>query len=223
VIHAVPVREDGFFHSFSTGILTLSMPSAADTFYAKDRRAWRAWLQKNHSTSSEIWLIYFKKHTGQQRLAYNDAVEEALCFGWIDGMIKPIDPQKYMQRFSPRKVKSRWSSLNKQRVEKMIRQGLMTAAGLQTIAVARKNGSWDAPARTYTTVDPTQIPGDLAKAFSKNKRAKTNFENFSFSTRKQFLSWITSAKRDETREARIKQTLLMSAANKRPTIKGFKL
>jgi len=90
------------------------------TVYARDRKAWRNWLQKNHSKSAGVWLIYYKKSSGNPRLEYNDAVEEALCFGWIDSTIRPIDEKKYMQRFTPRKPKSGWSALNKHRVEKMI-------------------------------------------------------------------------------------------------------
>jgi uncharacterized protein YdeI (YjbR/CyaY-like superfamily) len=128
-----------------------------------------------------------------------------------------------MQRFTPRKPKSGWSSLNKQRIERMVELSLMTAAGFEKIEIAKKNGSWESLDKVYAPADQLQIPDDLAKAFFKNKKAKTNFENFPLFTRRQFLYWINTAKRKETRKARIKQTVLMSAANKKPTIKGFKL
>ena len=192
-------------------------------FYAKDRKAWRKWLEKNHAKSPGIWVIYYKKTSGKKRLEYNDAVEEALCFGWIDSTARPLDEEKYMQRFTPRKPKSGWSNLNKQRIERMIEQGLMMAAGLEKIKIAKKNGSWESLDRIYAPVDQLQIPGGLEKAFSKNKKAKINFENFPVFTRRQFLYWINSAKRDETRKARVKHALLMCAANKKPSINGFKL
>ena len=198
-------------------------PSELKTYFAKDRKAWRKWLEKNHAASSGIWLIYFKKTSGKKRLDYNDAVEEALCFGWIDSTTRPIDEEKYMQRFTPRKSKSGWSAINKQRIEKMISQDLMIAAGIEKIEMAKKDGSWESLDKIYAPVDLLHIPEDLAKLFSKNKKAKINFENFPPFTKRQFLYWINSAKREETRKARIKQAILMCAANKRPGINGFKL
>jgi uncharacterized protein YdeI (YjbR/CyaY-like superfamily) len=192
-------------------------------FYAKDRKAWRKWLEKNHAKSPGIWLIYYKKTSGKKRLEYNDAVEEALCFGWIDSTARPLDDEKYMQRFTPRKSKSGWSHLNKKRIERMSEQGLMMAAGLEKIEIAKRNGSWESLDKIYAPVDQLQIPGDLEKAFSKNKKAKINFENFPVFTRRQFLYWINSAKRDETRKARVKHAALMCTANKKPSINGFKL
>src|SRR6266498_5711606 len=124
--------------------ITLGVPSSKlKSFYAKDRKAWRNWLEKNHSKSPGIWLIYYKKSTGKTRLEYSDAVEEALCFGWIDSTSRPIDDEKYMQRFTPRKPKSGWSGLNKKRIQRMIEQGLMTSAGFEKIELAKKNGSWE--------------------------------------------------------------------------------
>jgi len=193
--------------------------SELKTYYARDRKMWRAWLQKNHSKSAGVWLIYYKRSSGKPRLEYNDAVEEALCFGWIDSTIRPLDGEKYMQRFTPRKSKSGWSRLNKQRIERMISQGLMTAAGLEKIEVAKKNGSWE----SLDHIDAIQLPDDFAKALSKNKKAKVNFENFPQFTRKQFLYRINSAKRPETRKQRIQLLVKMAAANKKPSVEGFKL
>src|SRR5262245_27989996 len=113
------------------------------SFYARDRKAWRSWLEKNHLTSAGVWLIYDKKSSGKSRLEYKDAVEEALSFGWIDSTSRPIDEKKYMQRFTPRKPKSGWSALNKRRIEKMIEGNLMTRAGLEKIDEAKKSGSWE--------------------------------------------------------------------------------
>jgi uncharacterized protein YdeI (YjbR/CyaY-like superfamily) len=188
-------------------------------YYAKDRKAWRKWLEKNHAKLSGIWLIYYKRSSGKPRLEYNDAVEEALCFGWIDSTIRPINEERYMQRFTPRKPKSGWSGLNKQRIKKMTEQGLMTAAGLEKIELAKKDGSWE----SLDHIDAIQLPDDFAKALSKNKKAELNFENFPLFTKKQFLYRINSAKRAQTRKERIKLLVKMAAANKKPSIEGFKL
>jgi uncharacterized protein YdeI (YjbR/CyaY-like superfamily) len=193
------------------------------THYAKDRKAWRKWLEKNHANSLGIWLIYFKSSSGKRKLSYDEAVEEALCFGWIDSTAKQIDEEKYMQRFTPRKLKSGWSSSNKKRVEKLIEQGLMKPAGFQKIEIAKKNGSWESLDKIYSPADQLQIPDDFEKAFLKNKKARINFENFALFTRRQFLYWINSAKKPETRKARIKHAILMCKANKKPSIKGYKL
>jgi uncharacterized protein YdeI (YjbR/CyaY-like superfamily) len=123
------------------------MPNAAENrreqYYAKDRSEWRHWLEKNHATSSGVWLIAYKQHTAQPSVAYSDAVEEALCFGWVDSRPNTLDEERYMRLFSPRKPKSPWSRLNKQRVEKLIEQGLMTEAGLTVIEAAKRDGSWN--------------------------------------------------------------------------------
>lgn len=193
------------------------------TYFAKDRTAWRKWLEKNHATSPGIWLIYYKKTSGKKRLEYGDAVEEALCFGWIDSTTRPLDGEKYMQRFTPRKSKSGWSNLNKQRIQRMIEQSLMTAAGLEKINIAKKNGSWESLDKIYAPVEQLQIPSDLAKEFSRNKKAKNNFENFAVFTRRRFLYWINAVKRNDTRKERIKLAVRMCTANKKPGIKGFKL
>lgn len=189
------------------------------SFYAKNRKAWRNWLEKNHAKSPGIWLVYDKKSSGKKRLDYADAVEEALCFGWIDSTLRPLDEHRYMQRFTPRKPKSGWSGLNKKRIEKMMSEGLMTKAGLDRIEAAKKDGSW----QSLDHIDAIQLPEDFEKALSKNKKAKINFENFPQFSKKQFLYHINSAKRSETRKERIKLCVQMAAANKKPSIEGFKL
>ena len=193
--------------------------SSLKSFYARNRKAWRKWLEKNHSKSQGVWLIYYKKSSGKERLEYSDAVEEALCFGWIDSTIRPIDHERYMQRFTPRKAKSGWSALNKRRIEKMIKQNLMTRAGLEKIEEAKKSGAWE----RLDHIEALQLPEDFEKALAKNKKAKINFENFPQFTKKQFLYRINSAKRPETRKERIKLLVKMAAVNKKPSIEGFKL
>ena len=191
--------------------------------HPKTRGQWRKWLEKNHSTAPGIWMIYYKKETGKRKFDMPDAVEEALCFGWIDSVAQKLDDERSMQKFTPRKPKSVWSKLNKQRIEKLIEQKLMTPAGLATIERAKKNGSWDTLNSSDLHTDNNSIPDDLEKILSKNKKALANFLAFPPSYRKRFLFWIDSAKTPGTKAARIKQTLLMAAANKKPGLKGFKL
>ncbi|MEO8611186.1 MAG: YdeI/OmpD-associated family protein [Chloroflexota bacterium] len=180
-----------------------------ETFYAKDREEWRAWLLQNHNTSAGIRLIYYKKGSGKPRVAYEEAVEEALCFGWIDSVTNVIDDERYMQLFSPRKPKSPWSKVNKVRIEKMVAQGLMTDAGLQKIESAKADGSWS----SYDGVDDLQVPDDLAQALAANETANQYFHAFSNSSKKIILWWITSAKRPETRQKRITETVKLAEQN----------
>src|ERR1700730_15023429 len=179
------------------------IPIKKNTFYPKNRKAWRGWLQKNHEKEKEVWIIYYKKHSVKPTISYNDAVEEALCFGWIDSRANKIDEDCYMQVFNPRRRKSNWSKLNKERIEKLVANGLMTAIGLEKIELAKKDGSWNKLDDVYAMV----IPPDLKKAFATNKKAWKNFDAFSPSSKRGILSWIESAKRPETRQKRIDQTV----------------
>jgi uncharacterized protein YdeI (YjbR/CyaY-like superfamily) len=113
-----------------------------ERIYIHDRTAWREWLEKNHSGKTGVWIVFFKKKTGKPSLSYEDAVEEALCFGWIDSLVKRVDEESYVQKFTPRKAASTWSASNKKRVQKMIRQGRMTPAGMLAIDEAKGRGSW---------------------------------------------------------------------------------
>jgi uncharacterized protein YdeI (YjbR/CyaY-like superfamily) len=204
--------------------LKLKKPTADyKTTHPKTRGQWRKWLEKNHSASPGIWMIYYKKGTGKRKFDYAEAVEEALCFGWIDSIARKLDAERTMQKFTPRKPKSIWSKLNKHRIEKLIGQKLMTPAGLIKIEQAKKDGSWNALNSSDFHTDNNSLPDDVKKVLSKNKKALENFTAFPSGYRKRFLFWIDSAKTPETKEARIKQTVLMAAANKKPGLKGFKL
>ena len=169
------------------------------TFYAADRAAWRAWLAENHLKSTGVWLVYFKKDSGRTRVQYAEAVEEALCFGWIDSTLNPIDEHSYMQLFTPRKPKSTWSKLNKERVEQLMEQGLMTPMGWEKIEIARQNGSWE----VLDHVEAFIVPHDLEVALDKNKKARVFFEQMSKTGRKGVLHNINAAKLAETRRKRI--------------------
>lgn len=193
------------------------------TYHPKTRKDWRQWLEKNYITSPGIWLIYYKKESGKPRVTYDEAVEEALCFGWIDSLPRKLDKERAMLKFTIRKPRSVWSDLNKARVQKLITQKLMTSSGLAKIEQAKKDGSWNLLNATNYHTANNSLPTDLQKALSKNKKAFENFNNFPLGYRRRFLFWIDSAKRPETREARVKQTVLMAAANKKPGNTGFKL
>lgn len=184
------------------------------TLYVTDRDDWRAWLRKNHSSQKEVWLIYCKKHTGKPRIPYDDAVEEALCYGWIDSTVKRIDEEEYAQKFTPRNEKSNWSELNKKRARKMIKAGRMTQAGLAKFKHAGKQKNEEA--KDKLPRKRLVIPPDLKKAFSAHKKALENFNNFAPSYQRLYIAWVTNAKRKETREKRIKQTVKWSAKNRKP-------
>jgi uncharacterized protein YdeI (YjbR/CyaY-like superfamily) len=165
----------------------------------KSRKAWREWLKKHHASSSGIWLVIAKKHSGIPSLTYNDAVEEALCFGWIDSLMNPIDEALYKQMFTPRKPKSLWSALNRRRVERLIASGLMTSAGMKMIDAAKESGLWEAHAPSETLT----LPPELRKALNANKDAKKNWPTYTESQRKMFLYMVHGAKRPETRAKRV--------------------
>ncbi len=174
--------------------------------YIKTRNEWRSWLQQNHQSSSGVWLIFYKKHIGKPSLKYDEVVEEALCFGWIDSIIKKIDEERYVRKFTPRKLDSRWSDINKKRVLKLEKQGLMTEAGRAVVEAARESGFWDKPDRPALSFE---VPDDLKDALAKNRKAKMFFDRLAPSYKKQFLSWIQFAKRRETRENRIRESIAL--------------
>jgi uncharacterized protein YdeI (YjbR/CyaY-like superfamily) len=184
------------------------------TLYVTNRDDWRRWLKENHSSQREVWLIYYKKHTRKPSIPYEDSVEEALCYGWIDSILKRIDDEKFVRKFTPRNEKSNWSELNKRRAKKMIEKGRMTQAGLAKFKLAPKQKSEEVKEKPATKT--LAIPPDLKEALSANKRALHNFTNFAPGYRRLYIGWITDAKRKETREKRIKQTVRWSAENKKP-------
>jgi uncharacterized protein YdeI (YjbR/CyaY-like superfamily) len=173
----------------------------------KSRKAWRAWLEKNHASSTGVWLVYAKKQSRLPSLTYNDAVEEALCFGWIDSKINPLDEAFYMQIFTPRKSKSAWSALNKTRVERLRAAGLMTPAGLVVVKAAKNSGAWDATKH----VEELIVPPDLEKAIKANPNACRYWASYSASRRKGVFYRLAGAKRPDTR-ARYLQDIIVNMA-----------
>jgi uncharacterized protein YdeI (YjbR/CyaY-like superfamily) len=180
-----------------------------DAIQPKSRKAWREWLKKHHATSPGIWLIYAKKHTGIPSLSYNDAVEEALCYGWIDSLLHPIDGDLYKQVFTPRKPKSAWSAANKARVERLTAAGLMTAAGMALVALAKQTGTWSA----LDGAASLTMPPELQKAIDADAAARKHWPAYTPGMRKGFLYMVASAKRPETRAARIAEVVDIVARN----------
>ena len=180
-------------------------------FHPLKREDWRKWLAENHDKANGVWLVYFKKTANKPRVSYDEAVEEALCFGWIDSLPRKIDDEKSKLLFTPRKPKSVWSKLNKTRFENLIAGGAMTEIGLAKIEAAKADGSWDA----LNASDNLEIAGDLQKAFDANKTAEKNFHAFAPSARKAILQWLNSAKRAETRTTRIEKIAAMAKKNLR--------
>jgi len=179
------------------------MPRDLPQVQPKSRKAWRAWLQKHHASSTGVWLVYAKKHTGLPSLTYNDAVEEALCFGWIDSLFNPIDDDFYKQVFTPRKRRSAWSAANRKRIERLVNAGLMTPAGLALITHAKKTGLWEA----HAAAESLTLPPELKQALNASPNAKKNWPTYTESQRKMFLYRVNGAKRPETRAKRIARVI----------------
>lgn len=184
------------------------------TLEFKTRDDWRSWLAENLNRESEVWLIYYKKATGIPSIPYGASVEEALCFGWVDSLIKRIDDQKYVRKFTPRKDDSVWSAVNKQRVEKMIKENRITQHGLRKVEAAKQLGHWDAPLKKpKINLEMTEA---FAEALKNYPLAEKNFNNLAPTYQKQYLTWIAVAKRPQTKQKRIEESIQL-------LIKGKKL
>lgn len=170
-----------------------------ESFYPKNQQQWRKWLQKHHEKKQSVWLISYKKASGMPTVSWSDAVDEALCFGWIDSTKKPLDEERSIQFFCKRKAQSTWSKINKEKVKKLIEAGNMTPAGLKSIEIAKENGSW----WVLDEVEELIIPKDLEKEFKKHPGSKAYFVSLSKSVKKMMLQWLVLAKRPETRQKRI--------------------
>jgi uncharacterized protein YdeI (YjbR/CyaY-like superfamily) len=174
--------------------------------YVTNRDEWREWLRKNHDSAKYVWLIYYKQHTRKPSISYEDSVEEAICFGWIDGVIKRVDNERCARKFMPRKSKSRWSESNKKRAEKMMRMGRMTEAGMSRIKEAKESGEWfKQPVFRKALV----IPAFMQEALAKNRKALAYFNELADSYKRQYVGWISNAKRDETRNKRLAEAITL--------------
>ncbi len=181
--------------------------------YVTNRAEWRAWLEKNHDSEAYVCLVFHKKHTGQPCIPYDDAVEEALCFGWIDGIIHRIDDQSYVRRFTPRRDGSNWSALNKKRAAKMIREGKMTEAGAAKLSFSDFDDDY---AKTLERkAEDLIIPEYFEQALTSNQQAHENFTKLAPSYRRRYLLWIADARTDETRDKRVAEAIRLLEENKK--------
>ena len=180
--------------------------------YLSERGSWRGWLEKNHATSRGIWLVFYRKAAQKPSLEYEESVEEALCFGWVDNRTRRLDDERYMLMFTPRRPTSPWSRPNKERVKRLVASGKMASAGMVKIGEAKRNGAWI----VYDPIEDLVVPDDLAAALAKEPSARENFENLRVSAQKNALWWIASARRPQTRAQRVAKTAAAAAQNKSP-------
>jgi uncharacterized protein YdeI (YjbR/CyaY-like superfamily) len=183
-----------------------------ETYCPTNQADWRAWLAEHHACKDSIWLIIHKKNSPNQNLTWSQAVDEALCFGWIDSTARPIDTEKYKQYFTRRKPKSNWSKVNKDKVANLIASGLMQEAGQRSIDIAKENGSWT----SLDAVEALEVPKDLEDKLKAIPEALAFFEAQSKSTMKGLLYWVYSAKREETRAKRIAEIVENARHNQMP-------
>ncbi|MBK8413018.1 MAG: YdeI/OmpD-associated family protein [Bacteroidetes bacterium] len=183
-----------------------------EVFYPKSQSTWRKWLEKNHRSKQAVWLVFHNKISGKKSISWSDAVDVALCFGWIDSKKIKIDPETVNQFFSKRKPNSTWSKINKTKVEMLIERGLMSEAGFESIETAKQNGSWT----ILDDVEALIIPEDLEAAFTKKPTAKAFFNSLSKSVKKIILSWLKFAKTSETRQKRITEIVTCADQKQKP-------
>jgi uncharacterized protein YdeI (YjbR/CyaY-like superfamily) len=184
----------------------------SETFCPASQADWRQWLIENHASKQSVWLVYHKIKSNTPSISWSQAVDEALCFGWIDSIAKPIDDRTFMQFFCKRKPKSVWSKINKLKVERLISEGLMTRAGFECIEKAKDNGSWI----ILDEVEALKIPKDLIAAFKTQRGAKPFFLSLSKSVRKSILQWLVLAKKSETRAKRINEIAALAGQKRKP-------
>jgi uncharacterized protein YdeI (YjbR/CyaY-like superfamily) len=176
------------------------------TLDVRSRRQWRSWLQEHHDSQSEIWLVIHKRHTAETSISYDDAVEEALCFGWIDSLVRRLDDDRYARKFTPRKPDSKWSTINRRRYADLKARGLLAAPGLDRPPTSR---SGDAPRPSLS-----EIPPYIEQQFRADARVWNSFERLAPSYRRLFIAWIDSAKREETKRKRLREAIDLLAAGK---------
>ena len=187
-------------------------PHGYELVHLQDRGAWRRWLEQHHASAQGVWLVSWRPSTGRPRIEYAAVVEEALCFGWIDGHQKPVDDERIMNLLTPRKPGSAWASSNKRRVAKLEAAGLMADAGRRRVEAAQADGSWS----RYDAAEALEIPPDLIAALAANQEAARNFAEFTDAAKRTILRWLIDAKRPETRAKRIAETVELAERNERP-------
>lgn len=177
--------------------------------YFKNAHEWRNWLHNNHQSATKVYLIFYSVSSGIESMRWEEAVQVAICYGWIDSTVKKLDENRRRQMFTPRKEKSVWSKLNKKYIEKLIAENLMHESGLRKIEIAKQNGSWE----SLDQVENHILPEDLSLAFEQNPMALNNYNSFSPSYRKSYLYWLNQAKKPETRAKRIAEILSLCEQN----------
>ena len=187
-----------------------------EELYFTNRRDWRSWLEKNHEIKKEVWLIFYKKHTGKPNITYDEAVEEAICFGWIDAVMKSIDDEKFARKFTRRKPDSNWAESNRKRAQKMITQGKMTKAGLDLINQAKLRGQWN---RNSEPKKEFSVPEYIKHAVASNEKALISFNKLAPSYRRQYIGWVDSAKKEETRRKRLAEIIGLLERNEKMGMK----
>jgi uncharacterized protein YdeI (YjbR/CyaY-like superfamily) len=186
--------------------------SDIEQFYPKSQTEWRQWLHENHLSKTSVWLIFYKKKSEQPTISWSEAVDEALCFGWIDSVKKKLDEDRSIQFFSKRKPNGTWSKINKAKVDELIASGKMMEAGYNIILTAKQNGSWS----ILDEVEELIIPKDLEKEFKRKPGSKDYFLSLSKSVKKMMLQWIVLAKQDATRQKRINEIVEMASQKLKP-------
>ena len=189
--------------------------------FFKSRDEFRDWLERNHDTSPGIWMIFYRKHTGEKCIQYEEALEEELCFGWIDSLVNKIDDNKYARKFTPRKDTKKWSQLNKRKVVELIKAGKMTRAGLDKIDTSVMSTLPDPEERKFEEAknQGISIPGFIIGEFAKNEPALVNFSNLAPSYQRQYIAWITHGKKEETMMNRIQESIGLLKENRRLGLK----
>jgi uncharacterized protein YdeI (YjbR/CyaY-like superfamily) len=192
-----------------------------DKIYFRNRDEFRNWLNKNHDTNPGIWIIFYKKHVNTECIEYNDVLEEALCFGWIDSLIKKIDDDKYARKITPRTDTQKWSELNKKKVLELIKKGKMTQAGLNKIDTYLKTGKVDWPVnkskkRELKEID---IPDFIIEELARNEPALINFNKLATTYKRHYILWITNARKEETTRNRLKESIGLLKENKKLGLK----
>ena len=175
-------------------------------------KEWRKWIAENHAKSNGVWLRFFKKDSGEKTVTYSEALEEALCYGWIDGQAKKYDAESYIQKFTPRRPKSIWSKRNTEKAERLIQEGKMKKAGMQQVELAKADGRWQ---QAYDSSKNMKVPEDFLQQLLKNKKAKTFFDGLNKANQYAIAWRLQTAKKPETREKRLKQILEMMSEGKK--------
>jgi uncharacterized protein YdeI (YjbR/CyaY-like superfamily) len=193
-----------------------------EQIYFDSRKSFRKWLEENYNKSLGIWMIFYKKHVNKDCITYNEALEEALCFGWIDSIIKKVDDDQYLRKFTPRTNVSKWSDINKKLALSLINENKMTEAGLRKIDIYLKTGKVDWEVKSPKNDNAKKefhIPDFILKEFAKNEPALANFNNLALTYKRHYIQWITSAKREETIQSRLKESIELLKENRKLGLK----